>query len=122
MLGDSSMLEQTPHPISMGTDPVLRISKLCGQIAPCFQGQPTTASQPRTVFDHLFDAYLPFRLYAEFMMGSSFKDLSRTFGLSEQWVEERVEAMRLCLSKQVRLTLLSRYYEPRPLHARRLRG
>jgi hypothetical protein len=59
-----------------------------------------------TVFDRLYDEYLPFRLYADYMLGKTPAVLAKQFGLSEQWVSERIEAIRLCLGKQVRLNLL----------------
>jgi Mor family transcriptional regulator len=58
-----------------------------------------------TVFDLLYNSYLPFRLYADYMLGSSTAELARQFALSEYWVSERIEAVRLC-GKQVRLNLL----------------
>ena len=64
------------------------------------------SSPSRTVFDLLYDRYLPFRLYAEFMLGKSVADLGNTFDVPEHWVRERIEAMRLCIEKQVRLNLL----------------
>jgi hypothetical protein len=61
---------------------------------------------PSTVFDLLYREYLPFRLYASFMLGESPLSLAAQFGLREDWVIERIEAVRLCLDKQVRLNLL----------------
>lgn len=61
------------------------------------------ARRSETVFDLLYEEYLPFRVYAEFMLGSSVTALAKEFSLSEQWVAEHIEAMRLCLGKQVRL-------------------
>ena len=58
-----------------------------------------------TVFDLLYSSYLPFRLYADYMLGSSPAELATQFGLPEDWVTERIEAVRLC-GKQVRLNLL----------------
>ncbi|HYZ71901.1 MAG TPA: hypothetical protein VE641_02405, partial [Chthoniobacterales bacterium] len=75
---------------------------------------PRQSEEPGTIFDLLFDRYLPFRLYAEFMLGTSIQDLSERFTLSEQWIEERIEALRLCLRMQVRLHLFDTYYEPEP--------
>jgi hypothetical protein len=63
-------------------------------------------AQPDTVFDLLYREYLPFRLYADYMLGSSQAELALHFGLPEQWVVERLEAVRLCFQKQVRLNLL----------------
>jgi len=59
----------------------------------------------RTVFDLLYDSYLPFRLYADYMLGSSPAELAKRFALPEYWVTERIEAVRLC-GKQIRLNLL----------------
>lgn len=74
---------------------------------PLAVGLTSTKRQwPETVFDLLYDQYLPFRLYAGFMLGSSVSDLAKQFSLSEDWVKERIEAMRLCVEKQVRLNLL----------------
>jgi Mor family transcriptional regulator len=60
----------------------------------------------------LYEQYLPFRLYAEFMLGSSVEDLAREFALSEHWVQERIEAVRWCVEKQVRLNLLGITHRP----------
>ena len=60
-----------------------------------------------TVFDLLYDEYFPFRLYADYMLGSTPAELAADFGLSENWIAERVEAVRLCIEKQVRLNLVS---------------
>ncbi len=60
-----------------------------------------------TVFDLLYDEYFPFRLYADYMLGRTPSELAAEFGLSETWVTERVEAVRLCIEKQVRLNLVS---------------
>jgi Mor family transcriptional regulator len=66
-----------------------------------------TQEQSETVFDSLYERYLPFRLYAEFMLGSTTRDLAKEFRLSENWVDERIQAVRWCLEKQVRLNLLA---------------
>jgi hypothetical protein len=60
-----------------------------------------------TVFDLLYDEYFPFRLYADYMLGRTPTELAADFGLSETWIAERVEAVRLCIEKQVRLNLVS---------------
>ena len=62
-------------------------------------------SYPRTVFDLLYDEYLPFRLYADHMLGISIAALANRFDLPEHWVRQRIEAVCL-LMKQVRLNLL----------------
>ena len=69
-----------------------------------------------SVFDLLYDEYLPFRLYTDYMLGASAADLARQFALSEQWVIERIEALRLCIGKQVRLNLLDSARQSRILH------
>ncbi|HEY1213600.1 MAG TPA: hypothetical protein VGE93_08210 [Bryobacteraceae bacterium] len=60
-----------------------------------------------TVFDLLYDEYFPFRLYADYMLGRSAKELAVEFSLSENWIAERIEAVRLCVEKQVRLNLVT---------------
>jgi hypothetical protein len=44
----------------------------------------------------LYKEYLPFRLYLEHTRGTSIRDLAQTYGFSETWTAERVEAARLC--------------------------
>ncbi len=73
-------------------------------------------SRSDSVFDVLYDEYLPFRLYADYMLGSSITELARKFALSEHWVAERIEALRLCIGKQVRLNLLGSARRSRILH------
>lgn len=70
-----------------------------------------TSMPPGTVFDLLYNSYLPFRLYADYMLGSSTAELARTFALSEEWVTERIEAVRLC-GKQVRVNLFDSAPQP----------
>ncbi len=65
-----------------------------------------------TVFDLLYDEYFPFRLYADYMLGRTQTELAADFGLSENWIAERVEAVRLCIEKQVRLNLVSPVVKP----------
>lgn len=65
----------------------------------------TVRQSKGTVFDLLYDSYLPFRLYADYMLGSSPAELAKQFALPENWVIERIESVRLC-GKQVRLNLL----------------
>jgi len=62
-------------------------------------------TEASTVFDLLYDEYLPFRLYADYMLGISIVDLAKQFTLSEHWIAERIEAVRLCFGKQVRVKL-----------------
>ena len=70
-----------------------------------------TGPSPGTVFDLLYNSHLPFRLYADYMLGSSPAELARQFALSEDWVLERIEAVRLC-GKQVRVNLFDSAYRP----------
>jgi hypothetical protein len=67
---------------------------------------PVADAPSPTVFDRLYDEYLPFRLYADHMLGASAAELAQQFALSEHWVAERIEAIRLCIGRQVRLNLL----------------
>lgn len=67
-----------------------------------------------TVFDLLYDEYFPFRLYADYMLGRTPAELATEFGVSENWIVERVEAVRLCIEKQVRLNLVSPIKESLP--------
>ena len=55
-----------------------------------------------TAINRLYDEYLPFRLYADHKMGATAQELADEFGLPARWVEERIEAARLCLEMQVR--------------------
>ncbi|MBV8830930.1 MAG: hypothetical protein JO108_17045 [Acidobacteriaceae bacterium] len=78
--------------------------------------QPASARRaaPLTVFDILYGEYLPFRLYADYMLGKSAAELAAQFALSEHWVAERIEAMRLCLGTQLRINLLASPETSRP--------
>ncbi|MBV9264789.1 MAG: hypothetical protein JO061_01335 [Acidobacteriaceae bacterium] len=69
--------------------------------------QSTTPAASSTVFDRLYNEYLPFRLYADYMLGKSPAMLAKQFGRPEHWISERIEAIRLCLGKQVRVNLLA---------------
>ena len=75
-----------------------------------------TEAAPSTVFDLLYEKYVPFRLYTDYMLGASCAMLAKQFGLSEHWVAERIEALRLCLEKQVRLNLLDTAPQLPPVH------
>ena len=66
-----------------------------------------TIGMPETLANLLYDNYLPFRLYAEHKNGATLAQLAADFSLSVQWVEERIEAARLCIEKQVRLELVN---------------
>jgi hypothetical protein len=76
----------------------------------------TRRAAPLTVFDILYGEYLPFRLYADYMLGKSAAELAAQFALSEHWVAERIEAMRLCLGTQLRINLLASGEMSRPRH------
>ncbi len=60
---------------------------------------------PADLLTVLYDEYLPFRLYADFKSGSTADQIAAEYGLAPTWVEERIEAARLCIEKQVRLEL-----------------
>ena len=45
-------------------------------------------------------------LYVACRRGRNEKELAELFGVSEEWIHERVEAARLCLEKQVEVILL----------------
>ena len=60
---------------------------------------------PTDLLTALYDEYLPFRLYADHKSGSTAAEIAAEYGLSITWVEERIEAARLCIEKQVRLEL-----------------
>lgn len=51
----------------------------------------------------LYDEYLPFRLYSENKNGVSVQQLAQTLGLSTSWIEERIEAARVCIEQQGRI-------------------
>jgi hypothetical protein len=61
-----------------------------------------------SAFAFMYDQYLPFRLYADHKLGADPAELAATFSLPVRWVEERLEAMRLCIEKQVHLDCLLR--------------
>lgn len=48
---------------------------------------------------------LPFSLYASFIDGTPVSDLAQKTGLPEEWVAERIEAVRLTITMQVRLRI-----------------
>jgi hypothetical protein len=50
---------------------------------------------------------LPFSLYDFHLSGVSAKELAQTYDLPLSWVEERLEAVRLCLKYQVSLSFVS---------------
>jgi hypothetical protein len=47
---------------------------------------------------------LAFALYRLHLAGLSAEELGRALSLPVEWVEERIEAIRLCLTHQVELT------------------
>lgn len=49
----------------------------------------------------LYENDLSFRLYADHKYGMSIDELSVLAGRPSYWIAERVEAMRLCIEKQV---------------------
>ena len=51
----------------------------------------------------LYDEYLPFRLYSEHKNGVSVQQLAHTLGLSPSWIEERIDAARVCIEHQGRI-------------------
>jgi hypothetical protein len=53
----------------------------------------------------LFDRHLPFRLYVEHRSGVTVSDLAAITGLAQEWVKERIKAMRLWLEMQVHFGL-----------------
>ena len=57
------------------------------------------------VLNALYEQHLPFRLYADHKQGLTIEELACLSNKSVYWVQERIEAMRLCLEKQIRLDL-----------------
>jgi len=57
-------------------------------------------------------------LYREFQDGASIDELSSALRLPPLWIEERIEAARLCLEKQVRVECVP---TPRPRARRAVR-
>ena len=51
----------------------------------------------------LYDEYLPFRLYSDYKQGVSVNQLAGSLGLPALWIQERIEAARLCIEKQERI-------------------
>jgi len=60
------------------------------------------------VLNRLYERCVPFRLYAEHAHGTSLSDLALVSSMPQERVKERVEAMRLCLEKQVYLDVSRR--------------
>jgi len=51
----------------------------------------------------------PFRLYQHYVNGTSVQEIAETFNLPAEWVEQRIEAVRLCVEHQLAFT-----FEVRP--------
>lgn len=51
----------------------------------------------------LYENNLSFRLYADHKYGMSIDELAIASSRPRSWVEERIEALRLCIEMQVRL-------------------
>jgi hypothetical protein len=61
---------------------------------------------------YLGNSSLPFSLYDFHLSGVSAKELASSHSLPLAWVEERLEAVRLCLKFQIRISLESKSVEP----------
>jgi len=48
---------------------------------------------------------LGFLMYREYEDGASIEELSAALHAPPEWIRERIEAVRLCLEKQVRIEL-----------------
>ena len=48
---------------------------------------------------------LGFVIYREYQDGASVEELSAALNLPVNWIEERIEAVRMCLERQVRVEL-----------------
>jgi hypothetical protein len=48
---------------------------------------------------------LGFLMYREYEDGASIAELSAALHAPAEWIEERIEAVRLCLEKQIRVEL-----------------
>ena len=64
-------------------------------------------SMPEPLLTLLSNDYLPFRLYAEHKRGATSAQLAAAFARSVPWIEERIEATRLMVEKQVRVELVN---------------
>lgn len=58
-------------------------------------------------YELLYEKYFPFRLYADFKRGATVQSLANKYLMSAPWIEERIEAARLCIEKQVRIDIVS---------------
>ena len=63
-----------------------------------------------SALNRLYDQSVSFRLYADYTHGISVPELALISSRSEDWIAERIEAMRLCLQKQVIVEI----NEPKP--------
>jgi hypothetical protein len=59
-----------------------------------------------SALNRLYDQSFTFRFYADYKHGLSVSELALLSSRSERWITERIEAMRLCLEKQVRVEIL----------------
>jgi hypothetical protein len=59
------------------------------------------------VLNALYEQHLPFRLYADHRYGLTIEELVCLSNKPVPWIEEQIEAMRLCLEKQIRLELIA---------------
>ena len=53
----------------------------------------------------LYEKNIPFQLYAEYRNGLSISELACLVSRPTHWVQEQIEAARLCLEHQVHLDL-----------------
>jgi hypothetical protein len=51
----------------------------------------------------LYDEYLPFRLYSDHKQGIPVNQLAGSLGLPAPWIQERIDAARLCIESQERI-------------------
>ena len=58
-------------------------------------------------YELLYEKYFPFRLYADFKRGATVQWLANQYSMPMPWIEERIEAARLCIEKQVRIDIVS---------------
>ena len=53
------------------------------------------------VVPHIFGLLI----YREYQWGATVEELAQTFNVPEAWIRQRIEAVRLCLERQVRIEL-----------------
>ncbi len=68
----------------------------------------------------LYDEYLPFRLYSDHKQGVPVDQLAGSLGLPAPWIQERIEAARLCIEKQARIKTPFSDHDDSPLGPTRL--